>query len=167
MFRESDFSCLQRAVSASSAMVPKAWGDVGLSLQLPVSFPTSDNASHKDFQFACICGEDRSKVGSRRPIPNGIEDCDNDGSDQPLSSLFVQRPPRGEQGILVVRPNAILHFAPFLVHPLFLVFDPHIQKWVIFVVVARVVCEHFLRFESSEKRSNLAADSLPRSDCDN
>ena len=42
---------------------------------------------------------------------------------------------------LVIRPNSTLHFAPFFVHPLFPVCDPHIQKWVIFVHRRPCVCD--------------------------
>ena len=34
---------------------------------------------------------------------------------------------------LVIRPNPILHFAPFLSTHFSPVFEPHVQKWVIFV----------------------------------
>ena len=48
---------------------------------------------------------------------------------------------------LVICPNPILHFARFFVHPLFPVFEPHIQKWVISVRRRPCVCDTF-RFES-------------------
>ena len=51
----------------------------------------------------------------------------------------------------VVRPNPMLHFHPFFVHPLFPVFEPHIQKWVIFVRRRPCVCDIF-RFESPPPR---------------
>ena len=42
-----------------------------------------------------------------------------------------------------IRPNPMLHFAPFFVHPLFPVFEPHIQKWVIFVRRRPCVCDTY------------------------
>ena len=48
---------------------------------------------------------------------------------------------------LVIRPNPILHFAPFLYTHCFPVFELHIQKWVIFVRRRPCVCDTF-SFES-------------------
>ena len=48
---------------------------------------------------------------------------------------------------LVIRPNPTFALCPIFVHPLFPVFEPHIQKWVIFVRRRPCVCDTF-RFES-------------------
>ena len=52
-------------------------------------------------------------------------------------------------------PEPHIAFCPIYVHPLFLVFEPHIQKWVIFVTLL----DSNLR-PSAEKRSNLALRQL-------
>ena len=88
-----------------------------------------------------------------------------------LSHMMVPPVPAGAKRVscsghfLVFGPNPILHFAPIFVHPLFPVFEPHIQKWVIFVRRRPCVCDTF-SFESllppasAEKRSNLAPRQL-------
>ena len=65
---------------------------------------------------------------------------------------------RVDWGIFSYTPEPHVAFCPIFVHPLFPVFEPHIQKWVIFVRRRPCVCDTF-RFESppsAEKRSNLA-----------
>ena len=63
----------------------------------------------------------------------------------------------------------MLHFAPFLSTKFFLCFEPHVQKWVIFVRCRPCVCETF-EFESPRlpwKKIDLGTDSLllPPADC--
>ena len=73
--------------------------------------------------------------------------------DRPKFRSFFRHPPQFSfffLVFLVLRPNTILHFAPFFVHPLFPVFELHVQKWVIFVR-RPCVCDT-LRFESPPLR---------------
>ena len=59
-------------------------------------------------------------------------------------------------GIFSYTPEPHVAFCPIFVHPLFPLFEPHIQKWVIFVRRRPCVCDTF-RFESPpSKRSILA-----------
>ena len=48
---------------------------------------------------------------------------------------------------VVIRPEPRIAFCSIFVHPFFPVFEPHIQKWVIFVRRRPCVCDTF-RFES-------------------
>ena len=54
-------------------------------------------------------------------------------------------------GIVSYTPEPHVAFCPIFVHPLFPVFEPHIQKWVIFVRRRPCVCDTF-RFESAPPR---------------
>ena len=51
-------------------------------------------------------------------------------------------------------PEPHVAFCPIFVHPLFPVFEPHIQKWVIFVRRRPCVCDTF-RFESQRKKDRI------------
>ena len=73
-------------------------------------------------------------------------------------------------GIFGFSPEPHIAFCPIFVHPLFTVFEPHIQKWVIFVRRRPCVCDT-LRFESPPlrgKKIEFGTDSLllPRADYD-
>ena len=57
----------------------------------------------------------------------------------------------GRKGGFSDTPEPHIAFRPIFVHPLFPVFEPHIQKWVIFVRRRPCVCD-----EVPEKRSILA-----------
>ena len=57
----------------------------------------------------------------------------------------------GGEGIFSYTPEPHIAFCPIFVHPLFPVFEPRIQKWVIFVRRRPCVCDTF-RFESSPLR---------------
>ena len=66
----------------------------------------------------------------------------------PDKTVTALRKTRSETRVfLVVRPNPFLYFAPFLSTHFFPVFEPHIQKWVIFVRRRPCVYDTF-RFES-------------------
>ena len=76
----------------------------------------------------------------------------------PSSTLQV-----GSRGIFSFTPELHVAFCPIFVHPLFPVFEPHIQKWVIFVRRRPCVCDTF-RFESprlSGKKIDFGTGSLP------
>ena len=70
-------------------------------------------------------------------------------------------------GIFSCTPEHHIAFCPIFVHPLFPVFEPHIQKWFIFARRRPCVCDIF-RFESPRlpgKKSILAptpSSSSPR-----
>ena len=57
------------------------------------------------------------------------------------------------EDIFSYTPELHISFCPIFVHKLFPVFEPHIQKWVIFVRRRPCVCDTF----SFEKRSILAS----------
>ena len=76
-----------------------------------------------------------------------------------------------QRGIFSYTPEPHIAFCPIIVHPLFPVFEPHIQKWVIFIRHRPCVCDTFI-FESPPlrgKKIEFGTDSLllPRADCDN
>ena len=54
-------------------------------------------------------------------------------------------------GIFCYTPEPHVAFCPIFVHPFFQVFEPHFQKWVIFVRRRPCVCDTF-RFESPPLR---------------
>ena len=87
------------------------------------------------------------------------------------SRMLGSTPQVGKRGIFSCTPEPHVAFCPIFVHPLFPVFEPHIQKWVIFVRRRPCVCDTF-RFKAPPLRGQkieFDTDSLllPRADCDN
>ena len=70
--------------------------------------------------------------------------------------------PISTSGIICHTPEPHVAFSPTFVHPLFPVFEPHIQKWVIFVRRRPCVCDtlRFESFPSPEKKIDFGTDSL-------
>ena len=108
----------------------------------------------KDFQDTESIRSGNSHVTSRpmsfppHPIPEGML--------------------RHSLGIFSYTPEPHIAFCPIFVHPLFPVFEPHIQKWVIFV--RRRPCVYdTVSFESlpppRKKRSNLATTTIELPEC--
>ena len=69
----------------------------------------------------------------------------------PTCCFSVRQGEARSRGIFSCTPEPHIGFCPVLVHPLFPVFEPHIQKWVIFVRRRPCVCDTF-RFESPPLR---------------
>ena len=79
--------------------------------------------------------------------------------------IFLRLPhkvfPQQEQGIFSYTPEPHIAFCPIFVHPLSPVFEPHIQKWVIFVRRRPCVCDTF-RFKSPPLRRKKIEFGKPR-----
>ena len=85
--------------------------------------------------------------------------------------LGFNAPSLGSGVFLVITPEPHIAFCPILSTHIFPVFEPHIQKWVIFVRRRPCVCDTF-RFKAPPLRGQkieFDTDSLllPRADCDN
>ena len=79
-----------------------------------------------------------------------------------LPTAFLYTSDNRFRVFLVYTPEHHIAFCPIFVHPLFPVFEPHIQKWVIFVRRRPCVRDTFRSNPrvSLEKKIDFGTDSL-------
>ena len=80
--------------------------------------------------------------------------------------MLTNQESQKRKGIFCCTPEPHVAFCPIFVHPLFPVFEPHVQKWVIFVRLW-----HFeIRIPAPPRKKDRIWHRLlllPRADCDN